>query len=508
MPQEILSTNNRRIAKNTLFLYIRTLVTLCITLYTSRVVLRALGVDDYGIYTAVGGFVSMFSLLSGALSNAISRFITFELGRNSITRLKEVFSTAITIQFLLALGVVIIAELFGVWFLNVKMTVPVGRMTAANWVFQCSVLTFAIRLISVPYNACIIAHERMTAFAYISILEAVLKLLSVMVLFIIGFDRLIVYAILLVSLAFLIRFIYAHYCSRHFEECHFHFSFNKSLIVEMASLAGWNMLGTSGNVLNNHGVNLLMNIFAGVRVNAARGLANQVNSAVTQFVNSFTTAVNPQITKSYARGEHDYMFKLVMLSCKYSYFLMLILAMPIIIQAPFILKVWLKTVPDFTVLFVRLTLITSLITTLSTPLYTLAIATGDIKKYQIVVGSLSLSCFVFTYLCYRLGMPVESAYYVSIIIQIVILIARLIILSDLTGLDKSSFFNNVILRVLIVSTLVVVIALFGHHLFTSDSIIQNCIAIIFYVLITISNVLLFGLNSRERKQLLLLIRRH
>lgn len=494
-------SNNKRIAKNTLLLYIRTFIILLVALYTSRVVLSALGVEDYGTYNVVGGFVAMFSLLSGALSNAISRYITFELGRGDKQKLKEVFSTSVTVQIILALIVIVLAELFGIWFLNYKMNIPDGRMSAANWVFQCSLLTFAINLISIPYNACIIAHEKMNAFAYISILEALLKLGIVFLLFVVGFDRLIVYAVLLTLVATLIRIIYGAYCSRHFEECHYHFSFNKPLIKEMTSLAGWNMLGSSGQILNSHGINLLMNLFFGVTVNAARGLAVQVNSAVTQFVNSFTTAVNPQITKTYAKGEKDYMFRLVMMSSKYSFFLMLLFAAPIIAETPVILNIWLKTVPDYTILFVRLTLISSLISTLSAPLYTLALATGKIKNYQIVVGSLSLSCFFITYVCYKAGMPVETAYFVHITIQCIILFARLKILSGLTGLKVSEYFAKVIIRTLLVSVVLVVLLYLTLQFLPEHTVINALIVIAISVLLTSMIVLVFGLDSYERKYL-------
>jgi len=493
--------NNKRIAKNTVLLYIRTFVILLVSLYTSRVVLQALGVDDYGIYNVVGGFVAMFSLLSGALSNAISRYITFELGKGDKDRLKYVFSTSVTVQIILALVIIVVAEIVGVWFLNVKMNVPEGRMTAANWVFQCSLLTFSINLISIPYNACIIAHEKMNAFAYVSILEAVLKLGAVLMLFVIGFDRLIVYAILLVIVATLIRLIYGIYCGRHFEECHYHFSLDKPLIKEMTSLAGWNMLGASGGILNSHGVNLLMNLFFGVTVNAARGLAVQVNGAVTQFVNSFTTAVNPQITKSYAKGESEYMFNLVMMSSKYSFFLMILLAAPLIAETPFILQLWLKTVPDYTVLFVRLTLITSLLSTLSSSLYTLALATGNVKKYQIVVGSLSLSCFFITYVFYKLGFPVEMAYYINIFIQFVVLFARLKIVSRLTGLSVKQYTIKVIINTFIVSGIVFVLTSFLLFFFPSPSIEQAVLVILLCVVTTIIVIYFFGLKPYERNYL-------
>ena len=500
-------SNNKRIAKNTILLYIRTFIILLVSLYTSRVVLSALGVEDYGTYNVVGGFVAMFSLLSGALSNAISRYITFELGRGDKERLKEVFSTSVTVQILLAMVVVILAEVFGIWFLNTQMNIPEGRMFAANWVYQCSLLTFAINLVSIPYNACIIAHEHMNAFAYISILEAILKLGAVFLLFIIGFDKLIVYAVLLAFVATLIRFIYGFYCKHHFEECHYTFSINKPLIKEMTSLAGWNMLGSSGSILNSHGINLLMNMFFGVAVNAARGLAVQVNGAVTQFVNSFTTAVNPQITKSYAKGEKDYLFNLVMMSSKYSFFLTLLLAAPIIAETPYILKIWLKEVPDYTVLFVRLTLLISLISSLSTSLYTLALSTGNIKKYQIVVGSLSLSCFFVTYVFYNLEYPVETAYYVNIGIQIIILCARLIILSHQTGINIRKYSASVIYKSLLVAMLLTLLLFLLLRLMPKETFINALIVVLLCEVIACALIFFLGLNKYERKYLLSIIKK-
>ncbi len=507
MSTELLS-NNKRIAKNTLLLYIRTFIILLISLYTSRVILQALGVDDYGIYNVVGGFVAMFSLLSGALSNSISRYITFELGRGDKERLKNVFSTSVTVQIILALVIIVIAEIVGVWFLNVKMKVPEERMFAANWVFQCSLLTFAINLISIPYNACIIAHERMSAFAYVSILEAVLKFCSVLLLFIIGFDRLIIYAVLMVFVATLIRLIYGIYCGHNFEECHYHYNLNKPLIKEMTSLAGWNMLGAGGVVLNDYGVNVLMNLFFGVRVNAARGLSVQVNAAVTQFVNSFTTAVNPQITKSYAKGNIDYTFSLVTMSSKYSFFLMLLFTVPLIAETPYLLEFWLNNVPDYTVLFIRLTLITSLISTLSTSLYVLAISTGNIKTYQIVVGSLSLSCFFLTYILYKLDAPVEFAYYIGIVINIAILFARLWILSGLTGLSIKRYLRIVVIRAILVTTIASIGTVFLIQLYPDKSLLDISIVVLLCVLFTAGTIFLAGLNIFEKKYLLSLIKKN
>ena len=281
------SSNNKRIAKNTLLLYFRTFLLMAITLYTSRVVLATLGVDDYGIYNVVGGFVAMFSVISGALSSAISRFITFELGHGDKDKLSRIFSTSVNIQILLGILILILGETVGIWFLNNRMNIPIERMTAANWVLQCSLISFTINLISVPYNAAIIAHEKMKAFAYVSILEAVLKLAIVYLLLVSDTDKLILYAILHVFVALSIRLVYGIYCNRNFSECRYHLVYDKSLLKEMSGFAGWNFLTNGAYILNTQGVNLLINIFFGVAINAARGIVAQIDSAIMQFVNSF-----------------------------------------------------------------------------------------------------------------------------------------------------------------------------------------------------------------------------
>ena len=316
------SDNNKRIAKNTLLLYLRMFLTMAVSLYTSRIILNTLGVEDYGINNVVGGIVTMFTVISGSLSASISRFITFELGKDNIQRLKKVFSTGVNIQIGMSVLIVLLAECVGVWFLNTKMNIPPERLGAANWVFQCSILTFVLNLLSVPYNAAIIAHEKMSAFAYISILEVSLKLIIVYMLIISPFDRLKTYAVLFLCVGAIIRFIYGYYCKRHFEECSYYFVYDKPLLKEMTSFAGWNFFGTSAWMLNTQGLNILINMYFGVAFNAARGVATQVDSALKQFINNFTTAVNPQITKSYAQGDLEYVYTLVCSSAKYSAFLM------------------------------------------------------------------------------------------------------------------------------------------------------------------------------------------
>lgn len=317
------SDNNKRIAKNTLLLYFRMLFMMVVSLYTSRVILNALGVEDFGIYNVVGGVVAMFTVISGSLSAAISRFITYELGKGDQSKLNRIFSASVTIQLLLSLIIVVLIESVGVWFLNAKMTIPEDRMTAANWVLQFSIITFVINLISVPYNAAIIAHEKMSAFAYISILEALCKLAIAFLIMCSPIDKLIYYAVLMCIVAVIVRLTYGHYCKKHFSECTYHFLWDKELLSKMFSFAGWQFFGTGSYMLMTQGVNILLNFFFGPVVNAARGIAVQVDGIIQQFVNNFTTAINPQITKSYAGDNKAYMFLLIYTGAKYSYFLVL-----------------------------------------------------------------------------------------------------------------------------------------------------------------------------------------
>ena len=406
------SDNNKRIAKNTLLLYVRMLFTMAVSLFTSRVILNTLGIEDYGINNVVGGIVTMFAMLSGSLSSSISRFITFELGKGNLQRLKAVFSTGVNIQLGMSLLVVVVAETVGIWFLNTKMNIPIERLDAANWVFQCAMLTFVFNLLSVPYNAAIIAHEKMSAFAYISVVEVSLKLIIVYVLTISPFDRLKTYAVLLLCVGAVIRFIYGNYCKRHFEECTYHFILDKPILKEMAGFAGWNFLGNGAYMLNTQGVNILMNLYFGVSVNAARGVATQVDAALKQFVNNFTTAVNPQITKSYAQGDLEYMHKLVCRSAKFSAFLMMFFAVPIILETNTILTIWLKTVPDYAVIFLRWIIMSSFMdTVLATSLVTSMFATGELKRYQIIVTAIGCLVFPLVIDCFQDGSRTTSRVY-------------------------------------------------------------------------------------------------
>ena len=445
--------NNKRIAKNTLILYGRMLIMALIGLYTSRVVLNALGVVNYGIYNAVGGFVAMFSLLSGVLTNSINRFLTFELGRGDMDKLKRVFCTALNVMALLSSVILLLGATVGVWFLNTQMNIPEDRIGAANIVLACSVFTFILTLICMPYNAAIIAHERMSVFARLTILDVLLKLLVAYLLTVSPIDVLILYALLLLCISILMRFIYAIYSKRHFEECTYHFIVDKPLLKEMTSFAGWNFLAAGAALINVHGINVMMNLFFGVVVNAARGVANQVNAHVVLFVTNFMTAMNPQITKSYAQGDYTYMHSLICRGAKFSFFLVYFFMLPLCLETHQVLHLWLGIIPEYAVPFVQLTLATSALNVLSSPLITGLHATGNIKRYMIIVGVVEIMNFPITYIVFKLGGTPQSAYYVYLVIYFILMLLRLFLIKDLIHMKASMFVRKVYVPVLVVSVL-------------------------------------------------------
>lgn len=499
----VTSENNKRIVKNTMFLYVRMLLIMGVTLYTSRVVLEALGVEDFGIYNVVGGVVAMFSMLSGSLSTAISRFLSYELGTRNVERLKNIFSSAITIQLLIGGLVVLLAETVGFWFLNSKMFIPHERILAANYVFQFSLVTFLINLISVPYNAAIIAHEKMSAFAYISIVEAISKLSVAFLISIAPFDRLIFYAILMCVTALVIRLIYGCYCKRYFEECTYHFLFDKPLLKQMFSFAGWNYIGSAAGLLKDQGVNVVINLFCGASVNAARGIAMQVNTAVTGFINNFIMALNPQITKSYAEGNKEYMNKLVFRGTRFSYYLLFCLSVPLLFNTEYILGLWLHTVPGYSVEFVRLVLILSLSDSLYRPLLTAHLATGHIKELQIIVGGLNMFILPLSYLALYYGYAPTSTFWISIIFSVIGLFARIYIYQKNETFDVSLFLREVVVNILRVTILCVVCVWFiQSNLVGSTSILSFVLSSIIYFLLAVGICTCAGLNEKEKYYLI------
>lgn len=447
--------NTKRIAKNTLMLYVRMLFSMVVSLYTSRVILNTLGVEDFGIQNVVGGVVGMLSLITSSLSSATGRFLTFELGKEDKAGLKRVFSTALLIHIVLAFIVLVVAETVGLWFLNTKMTIPAARMFAANWLYQNTIFAFMLGLFSVPYNSSIISHERMSTFAYVGMAEVVLRLL--IILFVAyapwHFDRLIVYSCLLLVLSVSLQCFYLYYCRKNFEECRLRLSFDRQCWKEMSGFATWNFIGCTAGLLKDQGVNILLNLFSGPVLNAARGIALSVNNAVSGFAGNFMTALNPQITKSYAGGNRDYMFSLVERGSRFSYYILLILTLPILFETEFVLTLWLKQYPEHTISFVRLTLLLTMSDILSNTLIVLQNATGKIRNYQIVVGGVLMLNFPLSYLCLAIGMPPEATYVVALAVSFACMMLRLVFLRKMAGLSMRRFLTNVYANIWMVSVI-------------------------------------------------------
>lgn len=491
------SQNNKRIAKNTLLLYIRTLFTMLVALYTSRVVLNTLGVTDYGVYNVVGGVVAMFGFINGSMSSATQRYITFALGKGDEDNLRKVFSTAMQIHFIIAALIVLLGETVGLWFMYTQMQIPSDRMDAAFWVLQCSIVSTVVMIISVPYNADIIAHEKMSAFAYISVLEAVLKLAVVYVLLVFSYDKLILYAFLILAVQLFIRFCYNHYCNRHFEESKYRHVWDKQLFKEMTGFAGWSMFGNLSGVLYGQGLNMLLNVFFGPVVNAARAVAVQVQNAIQQFVGNFQMALNPQITKTYAKGEMEEMHKLMFRSARFSFYLLFLLSLPVLFETNFILTIWLKTVPDNTVVFLRIMICTSLIYTMANPMIIANQATGKVRKYQAVCGTILLMILPISYVCLKLGCPAYSVFIVHFCVEAFAQLARMIMLRPLVHIRIRDYLVNVYTRVFVVTALSVILPFVIYEVM-DDTVVRFfvvCIACLCSVALVTYTV---GLSQNER----------
>lgn len=441
------SSSNKRIAKNTMLLYIRMLLTMAVSLYTSRVVLNILGIENYGIYSVVGGVVAMFSFLNGAMASATQRFLSFEIGRNDFTQLRKTFNATQIIHIGIALIIFILAETIGLWFLNNYLNIPDGRMEAARWVYHFSVLTFVVTIIQVPYNAVIFARERMNVYAYVSILEVSLKLGIVFVLNWLTFDKLKLYGILVFVVSVIVASIYRIYVFKNFDESRFLVVKDKKLFRTLISFSGWNLFGGVSTIASKQGISIILNIFFGTTVNAAQGIAIQVNSAISSFVGNFQRASNPQIVKSYASNDKEYLVNLITRTSKFSFYLVYILTLPVLFEVEYILKTWLKIVPDYTAMFTILILLNSWIEAISNPLMTAVHATGKIKLYQIVMGSVIIFNLPLSYLLFKLGFTPVSTFIVNICITIIVFALRLFFAKkQISYFPISKFVKEVLLK--------------------------------------------------------------
>lgn len=490
--------NSKRIAKNTIMLYIRMLITMIVSLYTSRVVLEVLGVDDFGIYNVVGGIVIVLSFLNNSMATSTQRFLNFELGSNNKEGIKQVFSTAILLHLIIGTIILILALTVGFYFLECEMNIAIDRMVAARYVFIYSILTFVFQTITVPYNSIIIAYEKMSAYAYLSILEVMLKLLIVYLIKVVDGDHLTIYALLNFIVSVLIRIAYIIYSKLCFEEAIFARKYiDKQKFKQMFSFSSWSIVGNLGYILHTQGMSIVTNIYFNTAINAAQGIANQVNSAVTSFTTNFQVALNPQIVKAYAAKELESMHQLIFRGCKFSYFLVLIFTIPIVVEAPQILNIWLTTIPPDTVEFVRLILIVTLINSFSNIMSVAQGATGKVKSYQIVLTSLSLLHIPFAMLFFELGFPAYYGTVVYIFLSLILMTTRVLFVTKSVGLKLSKFAKEVCLPTILVSIMSFTLSVLIHKVLP-NTILGFVISCVLSVCIILIIVYLLGLNKAER----------
>ncbi len=487
-------------------LYFRMFLMMAVSLFTSRVVLQVLGESDYGIYNIVGGVVVFFSFMNNALLQATQRFLNFEIGKKEESNANLVFCMSMNAFLLLALIFILCSETFGLWFVNTKLNIPPNRIVAANWVYQYSIITFIICLIQIPYNAIIIAYEKMSVFAMLSLLEVFFKLLCVYLLYIISLDKLITFSFFYTLSPLLIVTSYRFYCNKHFPISRYRYLWDGNTFRKLFSFSSWSLFGSASNILASQGLNVLVNIFYGVAVNAALGIANQISSKVTQFVTNFQIAFNPQIVKLYAAKETESLYRLMFRSSKFSYYFMLLVSLPIILKMDDILRIWLADVPENTAIFSKLILCFMLIESVTGPLWMYVQATGVIRNYQLLMSFLIFLNLPISYIVLKLGFPVYSVWVVRIIVNVIVFSTRCIYIGCVYSFPISRFLRFVLIPVTFVSLLAVPAPVFVSRLNLPNlsSIIATTIVSIFSISIFIYMI---GLTNNERNYLLSLVRK-
>lgn len=497
-----ISLNNKRIAQNTLLLYFRQLLIMFVSLFTSRVVLQALGITDFGIFNVVGGMVTMFSFLMSTMASASQRYLSYDLASGNDEKLRQTFGLVMLTYLLLIIITVILIESTAVWFLNNKMTIPPDRLNAANCVLQFAILTFVANIFATPYLSVVIAREKMDVYAYVSILDVIIKLLIVYLLVEFSYDRLILYSFLMFVSSLLITLIYIIYCRRNFKESRCNLFYTKKRFKEMLAFAWWNMIGTVSNLLRSQGINILLNMFFNPAVNAARGIAYQVNSAITGFANNFYTAVRPQIIKTHASKEDDRMRSLISYSSRLAFYLMLILSLPIIIHARHLLSLWLVEPPEYSSLFVQLILVNALLEVFSMPLTTGLQATGNIKNYQLIVSGIYLLNIPISYILLKMGMPPESPMYVNILLVLVGVLPRLLFCKKYYALSIRKYSREVLLKAGVVSVPCYLICKYLIARFYIHSSVVSLLANVTIMgIVSIVVIYVVGLTQTDRQRL-------
>jgi len=485
---------DKRIAKNTLFLYLRMILVMGISLYTSRIVLKALGVDDFGIYNVIGGVIVVFSLLNSSISSATQRYITYSLAVDSPDQTNKIFNTALFIHIALSVIIVLMSETVGLYVYYHYLQIPSNRIVAGFWTFQFSILTMIMLLLSIPYNAVIIAHEKMNAFAYISIFEVLFKLIIAISLLYVNFDKLIFYSFLMFVSEFVIRQIYIFYCKRNFVETIFKFVYEPKLLKEMSKFAGWNIGGGLATLSSTQGLNIMFNIFFGPTVNAARGVAVQVQSAISNFCINFQNAINPQIIKSSAQEDIKRRELLIHRSSRFSFYLVLMIAFPIFCEIDFILHLWLVSVPQYTSQFVRIMIIISASSIFINPVAIAVEASGKIRNFMLI-NFIRLVTIPVTYFMFKNGMSPVAAFYVDWIVLLVSIGLRMIVYADVFKISIINYLKSVLAKTFLVLVLLIIIA---SLIYRVNELSQILILILLFI-ISIIVIYVIGLTNDERK---------
>lgn len=495
-----ISTNNKRIAKNTGLLYIRMLFSMAISLYTSRVILDVLGVSDYGVYCVVGGVVSMFTFLNASMAGATSRFITYELGTGNVSRLKKIFSSTMLVHLIIALLIVIVAETFGLWFLNNKLVIASESMEAAQWVYQLSILTAVVSLTQVPYNASIMANERMSVFAFIDMSVTVLKLVIVYLLLVLPGNKLIVYAILTAVVGFISAMAYRIYCVRNFSYCHISFkAIDKGILKSALAFSGWDLYGNLSVMGRTQGVSMLANMFFGTIANAAMGVAAQVQTAINSFATNVIAAIKPQIIKSYAAKDYNYMSQLLFSGSKFAFLSSFVLALPMLIETPFVLGVWLKVVPEYAVWICRWTLCFCMLANVSVVLVTGVHATGNIKGASIINGTMYLLVVPITYFAYKNGWSVYFPFVLNALFVFIGALANFLYTKRyVRSLSFRRFLSQVIMRCVLVAVLAATMPVVLERLLSGGWLRFGCVCVV-SVITTMALSYFVALNNSERQ---------
>lgn len=499
-------SKNKRIAKNTLLLYVRMLLTMAIGLYTSRVVLAELGISDYGLYNVVGGIVTMFTFINGSLNAGTQRFLTFELGRGDVVQLKKIFSTAIVIYTFMGLIILFLAETAGLWFLLNKMNFEPGRLNAAIWVYQFSIIACMVSIIQVPFMAALVAHEKFNMYAYMSIYDAVMKLAIVFLLTFSPFDKLIFYAFLILLVNTSSAFVYNWYCRKHFDECKFSWSFDKSVFKKMFSFSAWDVVGSLAVLGQMQGVNIIINLFCGTIVNAAYGIASTVNNIINTFAANIVTAASPQIVKSYAQKHLDEMFSLVINTAKMSSYLLLVIGIPVFVEIEFLLKIWLGEYPPYAPLFLRIILVQSWVKTLGEPTIRALHAIGNIKLLNTVVGVILLLILPISYFLMRFGYPPEIALGTNIILWAIAIPIRLMLLRKYCGFPIMAYIKEVVVLGVVIAAICFTTPYMTQQILANEGWMQFLLVVFFSVITSTITIYTLGLPKHIKMMITCKIR--